>query len=72
MQEIGATLKELQNTMGDRHVPKFKAHKRHAKLVINSAITYTNFILSTFEYNKTKSSENSKTKVSLQTKPPKK
>jgi hypothetical protein len=53
----------LCNSMGDRHAPKLKAHKRHAKLVINSAITYTNFILSTFEYNKTKSSENSKTKT---------
>ncbi len=53
----------LSNRLADRHAPKYKAEERHAKLVMNSAITLTNFIVDTFEYQQSKILENSKIKA---------
>ena len=43
-------LAALSNRMGDRHAQEFKPSKRHAGLVINAAMTFSNFIVDSFEF----------------------
>jgi hypothetical protein len=42
----------LSNKMGDRHVRKYKPSKHHATLIVNSAMTFCNFIFDTYAYQK--------------------
>ena len=42
-------LAALSNRMGDRHAQEFKPSKRHAALVINAAMTFSNFVVDSFE-----------------------
>jgi len=46
-------LSGLSNRMGDRHVREFKPSKHHASLLVNSAMTFCNFIFDTYAYQKT-------------------
>jgi len=43
----------LSNKMGDRHVREYKPSKHHASLIVNSAMTFCNFIFDTYAYQKT-------------------
>jgi len=47
-------LSGLSNKMGDRHARRYKPEKHHAKLMINSAFTFCEFLLDTYEYQKSK------------------
>jgi hypothetical protein len=40
----------LSNKMGDRHVREYKPAAHHAALVVNAAMTFTNFIFDTHAY----------------------
>jgi len=44
----------LSNKMGDRHVREYKPSKHHASLIVNSAMTFCNFIFDTYAYQKPK------------------
>jgi hypothetical protein len=43
-------LAALSNRMGDRHVREYKPAQHHAVLVVNSAMTFSNFIFDTYAY----------------------
>ena len=43
-------LSGLSNRMGDRHVREYKPAKHHAVLVVNAAMTFSNFIFDTYAY----------------------
>ena len=43
-------LSGLSNKMGDRHVREYKPAAHHAALVVNAAMTFSNFIFETFSY----------------------
>lgn len=45
-------LSGLSNKMSDRHVREYKPSKHHAMLVVNSAMTFCNFIFDTYAYQK--------------------
>jgi hypothetical protein len=55
-------LAPLRNKMGDAHVRTYKPDRRHAKLAVNAAKTITDFLIDSFEYQKTtgKSRSNSR------------
>ena len=38
------------NEMGDRHLPKYRADHHHARLVVNAAFTFCEFLLESYEY----------------------
>ena len=40
----------LSNKMGDRHVREYKPAQHHAVLVVNAAMTFSNFIFDTYAY----------------------
>jgi hypothetical protein len=43
-------LSHLSNTMGDRHVREYKPAAHHAVLIVNAAMTFSNFIFDTCTY----------------------
>ena len=43
-------LSGLSNKMGDRHAREYKPSKHHAVLLVNSAMTFSNFIFDTYAY----------------------
>ena len=43
-------LSGLSNKMGDRHVREYKPAEHHATLVVNAAMTFSNFIFDTYAY----------------------
>jgi hypothetical protein len=45
-------LSGLSNRMGDRHVREYKPAAHHAVLIVNSAMTFSNFIFDTYAYQK--------------------
>ncbi len=45
-------LAPLRNKMGDAHVRIHKPERRHAKLAVNAAKTLTDFVIDSFEYQK--------------------
>jgi hypothetical protein len=47
-------LSGLSNKMGDRHAREYKPSKHHAVLLVNSAMTFSNFIFDTYAYQKNK------------------
>ena len=42
----------MRNKMSDAHVSSYKASKHHAKLAVNSAKTFADFIFDTYSYQK--------------------
>jgi hypothetical protein len=46
-------LSGLSNKMGDRHVREYKPAAHHAALIVNAAMTFSNFIFDTYAYRKT-------------------
>jgi len=47
-------LSGLSNKMGDRHAREYKPSKHHAVLLVNSAMTFSNFIFDTYAYQEKK------------------
>lgn len=45
-------LSGLSNKMGDRHVREYKPAQHHAVLIVNTAMTLSNFIFDTYSYQK--------------------
>ena len=45
-------LSGLSNKMGDRHVREYKPAAHHAALIVNAAMTFSNFIFETCDYQK--------------------
>jgi hypothetical protein len=45
-------LSGLSNKMGDRHVREYKPAAHHAVLIVNAAMTFSNFIFDTYAYQK--------------------
>ncbi|MGA7853868.1 MAG: abortive infection family protein [Candidatus Acidiferrales bacterium] len=45
-------LSGLSNKMGDRHVREYKPAEHHATLIVNAAMTFSNFIFDTYAYQK--------------------
>lgn len=43
-------LSSVRNRMSDAHARKYRPHKHHAKLAVNSAVTAVDFLLSSYEY----------------------
>jgi len=43
-------LSGLSNKMGDRHVREYKPAAHHAVLIVNAAMTFSNFIFDTYGY----------------------
>jgi hypothetical protein len=43
-------LSGLSNAMGDRHVREYKPAEHHAVLIVNAAMTFSNFIFDTYAY----------------------
>ena len=43
-------LSGLSNKMGDRHVREYKPAAHHAVLIVNAAMTFSNFIFDTYAY----------------------
>jgi hypothetical protein len=43
-------LSGLSNKMGDRHVREYKPAEHHAVLIVNAAMTFSNFIFDTYAY----------------------
>jgi hypothetical protein len=43
----------LSNKMGDRHVREYKTAAHHAALIVNAAMTFSNFIFDTYAYQRT-------------------
>jgi hypothetical protein len=43
-------LSGLSNKMGDRHVREYKPAAHHAVLIVNAAMTFSNFIFETYAY----------------------
>jgi len=43
-------LSGLSNKMGDRHVRDYKPAAHHAALIVNAAMTFSNFIFDTYAY----------------------
>jgi len=39
--------------MGDRHVREYKPDAHHAALIVNAAMTFSNFIFDTYAYQRT-------------------
>jgi hypothetical protein len=39
--------------MGDRHVREYKPAAHHAALIVNAAMTFSNFIFDTYAYQRT-------------------
>lgn len=50
LSSIIAGLSGLSNAMGDRHVRIYKPAKHHAVLIVNAAMTFSNFIFDTHDY----------------------
>ena len=46
-------LSGLSNKMGDRHVREYKPAAHHAVLIVNAAMTFSNFIFDTYAYQRT-------------------
>lgn len=44
----------ISNKMADRHARSYKPFKHHAKLAINVAFTFCEFLLDSYEYQNTK------------------
>ena len=40
----------LSNKMGDRHSPSYRPRRHHARLVVNAAFTFCEFLLESYEY----------------------
>ena len=47
-------LSGLSNKMGDRHVREYKPAQHHAVLIVNAAMTFSNFIFDTYAYQEQK------------------
>src|SRR5690606_22099543 len=56
LDSISTGLAGLSNNSGDRHANKFKTKKHHARLAVNSTVTFVDFLLDSREYQKAKSS----------------
>lgn len=50
---VVAGLAPLRNKMSDAHVRTHKPHRHHAKLAVNAARTITDFLIDSFEFQKT-------------------
>ena len=44
----------ISNVMGDRHARKYKPSTHHAKLAVNAALTFCEFLVDSHEYQKTR------------------
>lgn len=44
----------ISNKMGDRHAREYKPQERHALLAVNSAVIISEFLISTYQYQKDK------------------
>jgi hypothetical protein len=51
-------LTSLSNKMGDRHVREYKPAMHHARLVVNAAMTFSNFIFDTYAYQREQTTRN--------------
>lgn len=60
LNSINCGLAGLSNRMGDRHARKYKPERRHAKLAVNSAYTFCDFLLDCLDFHL-----NLKSKMSL-------
>lgn len=49
---IIAGIAGISNKMGDRHPRRYKPAMHHANLIVNAALTLSNFVFDTFEYQK--------------------
>lgn len=49
---IIAGIAGISNKMGDRHARRYKPAMHHANLIVNAALTLSNFVFDTFEYQK--------------------
>lgn len=56
LESISSGLAGLSNNSGDRHANKFKTLKHHARLAVNSAMTFVDFLLDSREYQNKKQS----------------
>ena len=43
--------------MGDRHAREYKPSKHHAVLLVNTAMTFCNFVFDTFEYQRSRAAK---------------
>lgn len=50
LDSISTGLAGLSNNSGDRHANKFKTKKHHARLAVNSTMTFVDFLLDSKEY----------------------
>jgi len=50
LDSISGGLAGLSNNSGDRHANKFKTEKHHAKLAVNSTMTFVDFLLDSRQY----------------------
>ncbi|ACC99002.1 hypothetical protein Emin_1454 [Elusimicrobium minutum Pei191] len=54
LSSIISGLSGLSNKMGDRHVRQYKPNKHHAKLAVNVSQIFCEFLLDSYEYQKTR------------------
>ena len=54
LDSITSGISGLSNSSADRHANKFKTAKHHAKLAVNCAMTFCDFLIDSMEYQKTK------------------
>lgn len=68
LESITSGLAGLSNNSGDRHANKSKVYKHHAKLAVNAAMTLTDFLLDSKEYqaDKWKTQHNIVNKIHVQ------
>ena len=52
LNSIVSGLSGMSNKMGDRHSRTYKPSRHHAKLAINAAFTFCEFLLDSYEYQK--------------------
>ena len=45
-------LADLSNNMSDRHARKYTPHKHHAKLAVNTALIFSDFLFESWDYQK--------------------
>lgn len=54
LNSINSGVAGLSNKMADRHSRTYKPQKHHAKVAVNAAFTFCEFLLDTFEYQRVK------------------
>lgn len=58
LDSISGGLAGLSNNSGDRHANKFKTEKHHARLAVNSTMTFVDFLLDSRQYQRGKTRDN--------------